>query len=139
MIVLDTNVISEMARPFPSPAVAAWLDAQVPSLLFITSVTIAELGFGIAVLAEGRRKQALLAALGRTEAAFEGRTLPFDFKAAHAYATIAASARAEGSGFPLPDGYIAAIAAANGFSVATRDTGPFLAGGLSVINPWAIG
>ena len=136
MIVLDTNVISEMTKSAPSPIVAAWLDEQSTDGVFITAITLAEIGFGIAILPDGRRRQALQAALARTVELFEGRILSFDEGAARSYADLAAAARAAGQGFPTPDGYIAAIAAVQGYAVATRDTGPFQAGGIVVINPW---
>ena len=136
MIVLDTNVISEMTKPLPSSAVTAWLDTQPVDTMFITAVTVAEQGFGIALLPQGKRRQALEGALASTIALFARRILPFDERAALAYASLAAAAKAAGRGFPTPDGYIAAIASAHGFAVATRDVAPFQAGKLEVINPW---
>ncbi|MDE2515638.1 MAG: type II toxin-antitoxin system VapC family toxin [Rhodospirillales bacterium] len=136
MILLDTNVISEMMKPEPAPAVRTWLDAQMAETLYLSSVTVAELMFGIGALPKGRRKDALGAILDGLLGMFEGRILPFDTNAARHYAALAVQARAAGRGFPTPDGYIAAIAAAHGFAVASRDTGPFMAAGLSVIDPW---
>lgn len=136
MIVLDTNVISEMTKPLPSSAVTTWLDTQPVDTMFITAVTVAEQGFGIALLPQGKRRQALEGALASTIALFAGRILPFDEQAAMAYASLAAAAKVAGRGFPTPDGYIAAIASARGFAVATRDAAPFHAGQLQVINPW---
>jgi predicted nucleic acid-binding protein len=136
MIVLDTNVISEMTKPAPSPAVAAWLNAQRDDTLYLTAITIAEIGFGIACLPDGKRKAALAEALARTEELFAARILPLDRAAARSYAELAASARSAGKGFPTPDGYIAAVAASHGYAVATRDAAPYEAGGLPVINPW---
>lgn len=136
MIVLDTNVISEMTKQSPSPAVVAWLDAQRAETLYLSAITIAEIRFGIACLPEGKRKDALLGAFACTEELFAGRILAFDSEAARHYAELAASARRMGNGFPTPDGYIAAIAAARDYAVATRDVAPFEAGGVPVINPW---
>jgi hypothetical protein len=136
MIVLDTNVISEMTKQSPSPAVVAWLDAQRAETLYISAITIAEIRFGIACLPEGKRRDALLGAFACTEDLFAGRILAFDSEAARHYAELAASARRMGNGFPTPDGYIAAIAAAHDYAVATRDVAPFEAGGVPVINPW---
>lgn len=136
MILLDTNVVSEAMRPEPHRAVLAWLDAQVADTLFLSSITVAELAFGIGALPEGRRKRALAAALDGVVALFEGRILPFDTEAARRYGDLAVAARAAGKGFSTPDGYIAAIAAVRGFAVATRDASPFAAAGLAVINPW---
>jgi len=136
MIVLDTNVISEAMKPEPQSSVRDWLDAQAAETLFISSVTIAELLFGIGVLPQGKRRDNLTAALDGVLDLFGGRILPFDTVAAQRYADLAVKARAAGKGFPTPDGYIAAIAAANGFAVASRDTTAFHAAGLTVIDPW---
>ena len=136
MILLDTNVISEAMKPAPERAVRDWLDAQAAETLFLSSVTIAELSFGIAALPKGRRKDNLTAALAGLLALFAARILPFDTAAAQRYGELAAKARIAGRGFPTPDGYIAAIAATQGFVVATRDASAFAAAGLKVINPW---
>lgn len=136
MIILDTNVISEMTKLSPSSAVTAWLDAQPMSTLFLTTITVAEQGFGIALLPSGKRRAALEAALTNNISLFADRILPFDERAAVAYAAIAATAKAAGRGFPTPDGYIAAIAFARGLAVASRDVGPFEAAKVPVINPW---
>ncbi|MDX5363590.1 MAG: type II toxin-antitoxin system VapC family toxin [Pseudazoarcus pumilus] len=136
MIVLDTNVVSEAMKAAPNPAVLAWLDEQAAETLYLSSVTLAELLFGIGALPSGRRKDALNQTLDGLLELFADRVLPFDTDAARNYAELAVSARAAGKGFPTPDGYIAAIAKARGFTVATRDVAPFQAAGLNVINPW---
>ncbi|WP_422014652.1 type II toxin-antitoxin system VapC family toxin [Reyranella sp.] len=136
MILLDTNVISEAMKPEPDPAIRDWLDEQAPETLYLSSVTIAEFTFGIGALPEGRRKDGLAAALEGVMALFGVRILPFDTKAAQRYGDLAVRARAAGRGFPTPDGYIAAIAAAHDFAVASRDVSPFEAAGLAVIDPW---
>jgi predicted nucleic acid-binding protein len=136
MIVLDTNVVSEAMKPSAEPMVVDWLNRQPAETLFLTSVTMAELLFGILALTEGKRKVALASALDGLLKLFGERILPFETKAAQTYAALASHARAVGKGFPTPDGYIAAIAKATGFSVATRDTAPFDAVGVAVINPW---
>ncbi len=136
MIVLDTNVISEAMKPEPQASVRDWLDAQAAETLFLSSVTIAELLFGIGELPQGKRRDNLTAALDGVLALFEGRVLAFDTVAAQRYADLAVKARAAGRGFPAPDGYIAAIAAAHRFAVASRNTSAFHAGGLTVIDPW---
>jgi predicted nucleic acid-binding protein len=136
MIVLDTNVISEALKPQPHRALQAWLDAQAVETLYLTSITLAELWFGIGVLPAGRRKTALEQAVEGLNPLFEGRILAFDTNAARCYADRAVRARAAGQGLPTPDGYIAAIAAAHGYAVATRDTAPFKAAGVEVVNPW---
>ena len=137
MILLDTNVVSEAMKPEPAAAVRAWLDAQAAETLYVSSVTIAELMFGIGALPNGRRKDKLTAALDGVLELFADRILPFDARAARRYAELAVRARAAGRRFPTPDGYIAAIAAAHDFAVASRDTSAFTAAGLEVIDPWA--
>lgn len=136
MILLDTNVVSEAMKPLPDPAVVGWLDAQAARTLFLSSITVAEMTFGVRALPDGQRKDRLAAALDGALALFEDRILPFDAEAARLYGDLAAKARAAGRGFPTPDGYIAAIAAARGFAVATRDGGAFRAAGVKVIDPW---
>ncbi|TIV85982.1 MAG: type II toxin-antitoxin system VapC family toxin, partial [Mesorhizobium sp.] len=132
----DTNVVSEVMRPRPNPAVLAWLDDQVAETLYLSSITLAEVLFGIEAMPAGRRKNGLAEAFAAICAIFDQRMLGFDVEAARRYSSLAAKARAAGKGFPVPDGYIAAIAAAKGFTVASRDTAPFYAAGVSVINPW---
>lgn len=136
MIVLDTNVVSEAMKPEPDAAVRAWLNDQAAETLYLSSVTLAELLYGIAVLPTGKRKNKLARALDGLMELFAGRVLPFDTNAARFYAKLAVTARNDGRGFPTPDGYTAAIAASRGFLVASRDTSPYEAGGLNVINPW---
>ena len=136
MILLDTNVVSEAMTREPHPRVRAWLDAQADETLFLSSITVAELLFGIGALPAGKRKDALAAALDDVLDLFAARILPFDTSAARRYADLAVKTRAAGKGFPTPDGYIAAIAAAHGFAVASRDTSAFNAAGLTVIDPW---
>ena len=136
MIVLDTNVVSEAMKPEPQASVQAWLDRQTSETLYLSSVTIAELLFGIRSLPAGRRRKILDATLEGLLALFGERVLPFDTDAARHFAELAVTARSAGKGFPTPDGYIAAIAASRGFIVATRDVSSFQAAGLKVINPW---
>lgn len=137
MIVLDSNVLSEILKPAPHANVLRWLNRQAPDTLFITTVTIAENLFGVEAMPDGKRKEVLRAAYEELYANFQGRVLPYDEPAARQYSAIAAQARRAGRGFPVPDGYIAAIAAARGMYVATRDTGPYLAVPcLKVIDPW---
>ncbi|WP_029006226.1 type II toxin-antitoxin system VapC family toxin [Azorhizobium doebereinerae] len=136
MILLDSNVISEAMKPTPDVAVRAWLDEQATETLYLSSVTIAELLYGIGALPTGKRKDRLTEALDGVMELFADRVLPFDVTAARHYADRAVKARAAGKGFPTPDGYIAAIAASRGFAVATRDTSAFDAAGVAVINPW---
>jgi predicted nucleic acid-binding protein len=136
MIVLDTNVVSEAMKPEPHKAVRAWLNDQVAETLYVSSVTLAELLFGIGSLPAGKRKDVLAQALDGLMGLFRDRVLPFDTAAARHYAELAVTARAAGRGFPTPDGYIAAIAASRGFIVASRDTAPYEAARVTVIDPW---
>jgi predicted nucleic acid-binding protein len=136
MIVLDTNVISEAMKPQPNLGVRTWLNEQVADTLYLTSVTLAEILFGIAVLPVGRRRNTLTRTLDGLLELFGDRVLPFDTDAARHYTALAVAARTAGRGFPTPDGYIAAIAASRGYIVASRDTSPYEAGGLRVVDPW---
>ena len=137
MILVDTNVISETLRQQPDPAVVRWMDTQSIETLYLSAVTVAELRYGIAVLPEGRRRQVLHSGLEQSVLPlFEGRILPFDGVAAESYAELMAAARRRGRGVSAADGYIAATAHAAGLMVATRDTSPFEAVGLAVVNPW---
>ena len=138
MIVLDTNVISELMRPQPHEAVLAWVAAQPRSELCTTCVNQAEILVGVAKLASGRRRDALAAA---AEAMFSddfaGRILPFDASAAALFAQIVLTRRRLGRPIDGFDGLIAATALAAGATLATRDTGGFEGCGLSLIDPWA--
>lgn len=137
MILLDTNVVSEPLRPGADPNVLAWLDAQVFETLYLSAISLAELRFGIAALPDGKRKETLHARVEKSIVPLFGeRILPFDTAASGAYAALRARARAAGRAIGTVDGFIAAIAAAKGFAVATRDSGPFEAAGLGVIDPW---
>lgn len=139
MILLDTNVVSEPLRQLPEPRVIAWIDAQPLETLYLSAITVAELRAGVAMLPAGKRRSTLQESLEkRVIPLFAGRVLPFDQACTKAYAQLVAKARAAGSVIAPADGYIAAIAATNGFELATRDTQPFTAAGISVINPWQV-
>jgi hypothetical protein len=137
MIVLDTNVLSELLRPAPAPQVEAWLAAQDGNSVYFTAVGEAELRYGVALLPGGRRRTALDAAIdGLLGEDFRDRILPFDREAAGAYADIAAARRAAGRPISQFDCQIAAIARAHGASVATRNTNDYEGCGVPVIDPW---
>lgn len=137
MILLDTNVVSEPLRPMPDPAVVAWLDAQAPETLYLCTITLAEVRFGIARLPEGRRKTVLGERFeGEFLPAFAGRVVGFGEKASASYARLRARARASGVAISPFDALIAAIALSLGFAIATRDVGPFDRLGLQVIDPF---
>lgn len=136
MIVLDTNVVSEALKPEPNAAVRTWLNDQAIETLYLSSVTLAEMLFGVGALPASQRKERLAQTLAGLMRLFKGRVLPFDLDAARHYAELAVTAKVAGRGFPLPDGYIAAIAVSRGFIVASRDTAPYKAARVTVINPW---
>ncbi len=137
MILVDTNVLSEPMRAQGEPRVVAWLDRQRAETLFISTVSVAEILFGVAAIPAGKRRSRLADAFeSAVERLFERRILSFDLAAARAYATLMSAARARGSPISLADGQIAAIAAANGLVVATRDEDPFRAAGVKTVNPW---
>jgi toxin FitB len=138
VILLDTNVVSEPLRPAPDSRVVEWIDAQPLETLFLSAITVAELRAGVALLPAGKRRAGWLAGeLGDTVLPlFASRVLPFDLGCTHAYAELMTQARASGLAIASADGYVAAIATANGLAVASRDTGPFEAAGAAVINPW---
>lgn len=137
MIILDTNVVSEPMRPHGNPAVLRWLDQQADETLYLTATSFAELLLGVEILPKGKRKAGMAAALaGLIAELFGSRILPFDAAAASHYASLVGRARAAGHAVGVADGQIAAIAAANGFAVATRDASPFQVTGVPVVNPW---
>ena len=137
MILLDTNVISEPLRQLPDACVLDWMDAQALETLYLSTITVAELRAGIALMPAGKRRDSLHASLEkRVLPMFANRVLPFDMACTKAYAELLATSRAAGLAVETADALIAAVALANGFIVATRDTGPFVAVGLNVINPW---
>lgn len=137
MIVLDTNIISELMRPAPAPAVETWMSAQPASGMFISAVTEAELRYGLALLPDGQRQRRLLAQAEAMFAEdFAGRILPFDSAAAAAYAPIAAARRLAGRPISQADAQIAAIAASRGAAIATRNVVDFEGCGIAVLDPW---
>ena len=137
MILIDTNVISELWKAEPNPDVLAWMDAQAVETLYLSAVTVAELRFGVAAMPEGKRRSIYQERLEKEVLpAFTGRVLPFDLAASRAYADLMAGARLTGKAIGKADGYIAATASACGLMVATRDISPFEAAGLKWVNPW---
>jgi predicted nucleic acid-binding protein len=137
MIILDTNVLSELMRSQPDHTVLAWAAREPLTTLFTTSISKAEILYGVELLPEGRRRTILAEAAQRmlTEA-FADRILPFDAGAASYYAAIAASRRRAGRPIDVPDAQIAAIALAVGAAVATRDVDGFESCGVTLVNPW---
>ena len=137
MILLDTNVISETQRREPNARVLEWIDAQALETLYLSAITVAELRAGIALMPTGKRQNSLRENLEkRLLPMFANRVLCFDMACTKTYAELLAKSRAAGLAVATADAFIAAVAVANGFTVATRDTTPFEAAGLNVINPW---
>ena len=137
MIVIDTNVVSELMRLRPEPTVMAWFSGRDSAELYLTAITEAELRAGAAVLPAGQRRERLSAeveAMIRED--FAGRVLPFDSAAARTYAEIAASRGSRGRPILEADGQIAAIARSRGMAVATRNVRDFADTGIDAANPW---
>ncbi|MHB8766118.1 MAG: PIN domain-containing protein [Deferrisomatales bacterium] len=138
MIVLDTNVLSELMRPAPEERVTGWVAARPAASLFTTTITQAEILYGVAVLPEGRRRDALAAAVQSLFGEdLAGRVLPFDAEAAQAYAVVAAKRRKAGQPMAQFDAQIAAICLSRGAALATRNLADFIGCGVDVVNPWA--
>lgn len=137
MILLDTNVLSELMKAEPAPQVLSWIDGIPAPTLFIPAVTQAEILYGVGILPIGKRREALAkAAHTAFEKIFIGRILPFDSSAAEAYADIAASRRQSGRPITQADAQIAAIARSRGAALATRNVADFEGCGIEVVNPW---
>ena len=138
MIVLDTNVVSELMRPEPAPGVASWVRGRDRRELCTTVVTVAEVRYGIARLPDGRRKQVLLAAADEIFSAFADQVLSVDVEAADHYAIIASSRERAGKPIAGFDALIAAVCRSNGAALATRNTSDFDGTGIDVIDPWRL-
>ena len=140
MILLDTNILSELMRRAPEQGVEQWLADQPDASVFISAITEAELRYGVALLPAGKWRSTLAAViedmLGED---FTGRILPFDSAAAVAFAEIAASRRQAGRPIAQADAQIAAIARSRGASLATRNVDDFAGCEIEIINPWKPG
>lgn len=137
MIVLDTNVLSETLRPRPSPKVLEWLRSLPRTVLFTTSITEADIHFGLELLPVGKRRKALQAAVALVfEADLFGRVLPFDSSAAREYAVLAAKRRRAGQPMSQADAQIAAIVRSRGAALATRNVVDFAGCAFEMIDPW---
>lgn len=136
MILLDTNVLSELMRKAASPQVIGWVAAQVPTALFTTAVTEAEIFYGLALLPAGKRRRALEEAATELFGQFSGRVLSFDSPAAREFASIVAARRRAGKAISVTDAQISGIARSRGAAVATRDASDFDGCGVDVIDPW---
>jgi toxin FitB len=137
MILIDTNIISEMMKPFPSPNVITWLDQQETTQLFISTITIAEIAYGINALPQGNRRALVDDAFNQTIlSAFKHRILSFDESAAHLYGKIMGQRKESGLPLSMPDGQISAIARAHGATIATRNIRDFIDCGVDLVDPF---
>jgi hypothetical protein len=140
VIVLDANVISELARQAPDPGVLSWLDSLEVSDLATTAITGAELHYGVARLPEGQRKRDLTAVIrGILAEDFRGRVLPFDEGASARYAEIVTGRRRIGRPISVAGAQVAAICRDLGATLATRNTREFEETGIELIDPWTLG
>ena len=140
MILLDTNILSELMRAAPEVAVEQWLADQPAASVFISAITEAELRYGLALMPPGKRRSALAAEIENMLGEdFNGRILPFDSPAAVAFAEIAAERRQAGRPISQADAQIAAIARSRGAALATRNVPDFEGCGVEIINPWNVG
>ena len=139
MILLDTNVLSELMRPMPDPNVVRWLDAWSEWEVWISAVTVAEIRLGISLLPAGKRKELFLnLAEQMFQEDFPDRCLPFDCEAAREYALIVSERNRQGHPISVEDAQIAAIARTAGLDLATRNTKDFSnITGLQLLDPWA--
>lgn len=139
MILIDTNILSELMRPTPEPRVEQWLADQPVASVFISAIAEAELRYGVALMPSGKRRSALAAEIeGMMGEDFNGRILPFDSPAAVAFAEIAIQRRQAGRPISQADAQIAAIARSRGAALATRNVPDFEGCGVEIVNPWNV-
>jgi len=137
MIIVDTNVVAEVMRASPAQEVVSWLNDQDAATLFLTTITIGEIGYGLEILPRGKRRLQLEQGFERVVAeAFAGRILAFDEEAARHYGVVMGRRKEIGRPLGVLDGQIASIARASGFAVATRNARDFDEVGVEVINPF---
>lgn len=137
MILLDTNVVSEVMKASPAAAVLAWLNAHDSDRLYVSAITVGEIAYGLRVLPDGRRRSALAERFGRFIArGFDQRVLVYDEPAARVYGDVMGERRERGCPMAVPDGQIAAIARSNHLAVATRNAVDFEHCGVDVVNPF---
>jgi predicted nucleic acid-binding protein len=137
MIIVDTNIVTEVMKDSPTQAVVSWLNDQETSTLFLTSITIGEVRYGLRIMPQGRRRLRLEQGFERILAeAFAGRILPFDEEAARHYGDVMGRRKEIGRPVGVLDGQIASIARANGCAVATRNVKHFVECGIEIINPF---
>lgn len=137
MVVLDTNIISEIMRPLPNNTVVEWLDGQKTQHLYLTTITLAEIRYGLSIMQDGKKRQRLTNQFeSYLSEGFEGRILDFTAESATHYAKIMSQRKSLGLPMSMADGQIAAIANAYHFAVATRNVKDFEQCGLDIINPF---
>ena len=137
MIILDTSVVAEMMRASPAQEVVSWLNDQDAATLFLTTITIGEIGYGLEMLPRGERRLQLEQGFERVIAeAFAGRILFFDEEAARHYGMVMGRRKEIGRPLGVSHGQIAAIARAKGAAVATRNVGDFDECGVEIVNPF---
>ncbi|MCI0633976.1 MAG: type II toxin-antitoxin system VapC family toxin [Actinobacteria bacterium] len=138
MIVLDTNVVSELMRPLPDDGIVAWFARQHASTLRLTAITLAELLYGIARLAAGARRESLAASIDELTTRFADQVLPFDLAAARRYGAIVAGRESAGAPIAALDAQIAAICQVHGAVLATRNVKDFAETGIEIVDPWSM-
>lgn len=139
MILLDTNIVSELMKAAPSERVLAWLNNQENVHLYVCAITVAEISYGLSVLPNGKRRKLLEMRFEQfLNQAFAGRVLAFDESAGHIYGNLMGYRKEQGQPFSILDGQIAAIALVNNFAVATRNTKDFTNLGIELINPFVV-
>lgn len=137
MVILDTNVVAEMMKASPAPVVISWLNDQESAALFLTTITLGEIGYGLRVMPQRKRRLQLEQGFERLVAeGFAGRILAFDEEAARHYGEVMGRRKELGRPLSVPDGQIASIARARGFGVATRNVRDFTECGVEVLNPF---
>lgn len=137
MIIVDTNVVAEVMRAAPAPAVVTWFNAQDSASLFLTAITVGEIRYGLRIMPKGQRRHAIERGFDRIIAtAFAGRILAFDEPAATHYGEVMGRRKEIGRPLSAPDGQIAAIARLHSFAIATRNVRDFLACGIEIVNPF---
>jgi predicted nucleic acid-binding protein len=137
MIILDSNVVSQLMRPAPEPRVLRWLDSQAAEDLHVTAVAVAEILYGVDLIFAGRRRDVVRAATEKMfEAVFADRILPFEDRAARSFSQIASSRRRQGKPMSEFDAQVAAITRVHGATLATRNPYVFEACGVRLVNPW---
>jgi predicted nucleic acid-binding protein len=137
MIIVDTNVVAEVMKPSPAPAVVTWLNAQDSVSLFLTAITVGEIRYGLRIMPKGQRRHAIERGFDQIIAnAFAGRILAFDEHAATHYGEVMARRKEIGRPLGVPDGQIAAIARLHSFAIATRNVRDFFECGIEIVNPF---